>query len=146
VEALAALYAFADDADELENKIKVREDIIIPICVQTTECGIFIKQYANRGRTGSLPNYLRGCAGLGQCLILLFWTASQSWSNIPGTLSDLSRALERLRVDFNDTVPSHAAFISAQTSLNTRRLGAINTSLSIIRHANFVESQPETRH
>jgi len=148
VEALAALYSFADEADELENKIKGHEDIIIRICVQTTECGIFIKQYANRGPTGSRPNYLRDCADLGQCLmpILLFWTARQPWSNIPETLSGLSGALERLRVDFNDAATSHTAFISAQTSLNARRLGAINTSLSIIRYVDFVESQPDTRH
>ena len=148
MEALAALYSFADDADGLENKIKVHEDIIIRICVQTTECGIFIKQYANRGPTGSLPNHLRDCAGLGQCVmfIFLFWTARQPWSNIPETLSDLSGALERLRMDFNDAMTSCTAFISAQTPLNTRRLGAINTFLQIIRHVDFVGSQPDTRH
>ena len=126
MEALAALYSFADDADGLENKIKVHEDIIIRICVQTTECGIFIKQYANRGPTGSLAN-----CWFGSCVmfLFLFWTAPQPWSNIPETLSDLSGALERLRVDFNDAVTSRAAFISAQTSLKTRRLGMINTSL-----------------
>ena len=130
MEAFTALYSFADEADELENKIKVHEDIIIRICVQTTECGIFIKQFSNRDPIGSLPNYLRDCADLDQCVtpILLFSTAQKPWSNIPETLSDLSGALERLRMDFNDAATSHTAFISAQTSLNARRLGAINTS------------------
>jgi len=53
---MADLYSFVDAVDGLENKIKLLEDVIIRISVQTTECGIFIKQYVSHGFTGRLLN------------------------------------------------------------------------------------------
>jgi len=52
------LYSFVDAVDELENKIKSLEDVIIRISVQTTECGIFIKQYASQRFLGRLVDRL----------------------------------------------------------------------------------------
>ena len=46
--SLANLYSFVDAADELEDRLKRLEDIIILISIQTTECAIFIKQYAHQ--------------------------------------------------------------------------------------------------
>ena len=51
---MADLYSFVDAVDGLESKIKLLEDVIIRISVQTTECGIFIKQYVSHGFTGRL--------------------------------------------------------------------------------------------
>ena len=52
------LYSFVDAVDELENKIKSLEDVIIRISVQTTECGIFINQYASQRFLGRLVDRL----------------------------------------------------------------------------------------
>ena len=54
VACMADLYSFVDAVDGLENKIKLLEDVIIRISVQTTECGIFIKQYVSHGFAGKL--------------------------------------------------------------------------------------------
>ena len=55
--SMADLYSFVDVVDGLENKIKSLENVIIRISVQTTECGIFIKQYVSYGFTGRLQDH-----------------------------------------------------------------------------------------
>ena len=57
------LYSFVDAVEGPENRIKSSEDILIRISIQTTECGIFLKQYAFKGYTGQLPDRLRRCSG-----------------------------------------------------------------------------------
>ena len=54
------LYSFVDAVEGPEDRIKSSEDILIRISIQTTECGIFIKQYAFDASTGKLPDRLRG--------------------------------------------------------------------------------------
>ncbi|KAF8339879.1 uncharacterized protein EI90DRAFT_2884005, partial [Cantharellus anzutake] len=54
VDSMVDLYSFVDDVDELENKIKSLERVIIRVSVQMTECGIFIKQYVSHGFAGKL--------------------------------------------------------------------------------------------
>ena len=54
--SMADLYSFVDAVDGLEDKIKSLENVIIRISVQTTECGIFIRQYASHGFTGRLQD------------------------------------------------------------------------------------------
>ena len=54
---MADLYSFVDAVDGLENKIKSLEEIIIRISIQTTECGIFIRQYVSHGFTGRLLDH-----------------------------------------------------------------------------------------
>jgi hypothetical protein len=54
VACLADLYSFVDAVDGLENKIKLLEDVIIRISVQTTECGIFIRQCVSHGFAGRM--------------------------------------------------------------------------------------------
>ena len=46
--SLTNLYSFVDAVEELEDRLKRLEDIIIRISIQTTECAIFIKQYAHQ--------------------------------------------------------------------------------------------------
>jgi hypothetical protein len=52
------VYFFVDairsDATE---KVKVLEDTIRRIFIQTVECGIFIREYANRGFVGNYAEY-----------------------------------------------------------------------------------------
>ena len=52
VACMADLYSFVDAVDGLENKIKSLEEVIIRISVQTTECGIFVRQYVSREFAG----------------------------------------------------------------------------------------------
>ncbi|KAF8328265.1 uncharacterized protein EI90DRAFT_2878391, partial [Cantharellus anzutake] len=54
VDSMGDLYSFVDDVNELKNKIKSLEHVIIQISVQMTECGIFIKQYVSHGFAGGL--------------------------------------------------------------------------------------------
>jgi hypothetical protein len=52
VACMADLYSFVDAVNGLENKIKSLEEVIIRISVQTTECGIFVRQYVSREFAG----------------------------------------------------------------------------------------------
>ena len=59
VASMDNLYSFVDAVEGLENRIKSSEDILIRISIQTTECGVFIKQYAFNAFTSKLPDRLR---------------------------------------------------------------------------------------
>jgi hypothetical protein len=61
VACMADLYSFVDAVDGLENKIKLLEDIIIRISVQTTECGIFVRQYVSHKFAGRRLDRLSVC-------------------------------------------------------------------------------------
>ncbi|KAF8332322.1 uncharacterized protein EI90DRAFT_3289050, partial [Cantharellus anzutake] len=61
---MADLYSFVDAVDELKNKIQLLEASIIRISVQTTECGIFIKQPTRSPNIlKHLPNNLEPLGG-----------------------------------------------------------------------------------
>ncbi|KAF8328341.1 uncharacterized protein EI90DRAFT_2926392, partial [Cantharellus anzutake] len=107
VDSMADLYSFVDDVDELENKIKSLERVIIRISVQMTECGIFIKQFCAAGRL-----------------------VRQPFSNTSQTISNLSQALKQLGGELQLGVTSHTAFVSAQISRDVEKLGAMTSILS----------------
>lgn len=53
---MAALYSFADDIDSLPGKMKQLGDIIVRVLEQTTECGIFFREYTGCGFLGMSLN------------------------------------------------------------------------------------------
>jgi len=59
VASMDNLYSFVDVVEGLENRIKSSENILIRISIQTTECGIFIKQYAFNASASKLPDRRR---------------------------------------------------------------------------------------
>ncbi|KAF8343194.1 uncharacterized protein EI90DRAFT_839340 [Cantharellus anzutake] len=99
VGSMADLYSFVDDVDELEDKTKSLEHIIIRVFVQLTECGIFIKQFVSHRSAGR-----------------------QTFSNTSQTISNLSQALKKLKEDLQLGVTSHTALVSAQISWDVKTL------------------------
>lgn len=58
---MADLYSFVDDLEDLANKIARLERTIVRVLEQTTECGIFIREYTKQG-------FFREC---GLCMVYL---------------------------------------------------------------------------
>ncbi|KAF7987115.1 hypothetical protein HWV62_313 [Athelia sp. TMB] len=89
------LYSFVDDIDHLPSKIERLGDIVVHVLQQTTECGIFFREYTDRGFAARL--------------------AGQAIVNRSQTISDLSSKLNQLRKDLKSGVFLHTAFVSSQT-------------------------------
>ena len=144
---MADLYSFVDAVDGLENKIKLLEDIIIRISVQTTECGIFIKQYVSHGFAGRLLD--RSSVVLLRSVLNNHYPGRlthQTISPTSQTISDLSEALRKLKEDFHLGVTSHVAFVSAQTSRDVKRLGTKIQRRMCVPDANLWSLQLKLRH
>ncbi|KZP30581.1 hypothetical protein FIBSPDRAFT_777346, partial [Athelia psychrophila] len=99
---MAALYAFVDDVENLPSKIERLERTIVRVLEQTTECGIFFREYTDHG---FIPRLL-----------------GQAVSNRSQVISDLSTALGRLQNDLNSGVMLHTAFVSSQNRQGIERL------------------------
>jgi hypothetical protein len=52
---MATVYSFVDEIQSFPNKIKVLEDTIAKILIQTVECAIFIREYSGHGFGGTGP-------------------------------------------------------------------------------------------
>jgi ethanolamine utilization cobalamin adenosyltransferase len=53
VATMESIFSFVDVIQsDITDKVKVLEDIIKRIFIQTVECGIFIREYANHGFVG----------------------------------------------------------------------------------------------
>ncbi|KZP15974.1 hypothetical protein FIBSPDRAFT_832255 [Athelia psychrophila] len=50
------LYSFVGDVESLPGKIKQLEHTIVRILEQTTECGIFFREYTDHGFVGKCIN------------------------------------------------------------------------------------------
>ncbi|KZP24326.1 hypothetical protein FIBSPDRAFT_1012222, partial [Athelia psychrophila] len=92
---MEALYSFVDDLDNLPGKITRLEHTIMGILRQTTECGMFFREYTDRGFVGRF---------LGQAV-----------SNRSQMISKLSSTLTEFRNDLNSDVQLHTAFVSSHT-------------------------------
>ncbi|KAF7967810.1 hypothetical protein HWV62_32965 [Athelia sp. TMB] len=96
------LYSFVDDIDHLPSKIERLGDLIVHVLQQTTECGIFFREYTDRGFAVRL--------------------AGQAIVNRSQTISDLSSKLNQLRKDLKSGVFLHTAFVSSQTRDGVNKL------------------------
>ncbi|KZP24290.1 hypothetical protein FIBSPDRAFT_784956, partial [Athelia psychrophila] len=89
------LYSFVGDVESLSGKIKQLEHTIVRILEQTMECGLFFREYTDRGFVGRF---------LGQAVP----NRSQMISNLYTTLAQLNN-------DLNSGVQLHTAFMSSRT-------------------------------
>ncbi|KZP15997.1 hypothetical protein FIBSPDRAFT_794912, partial [Athelia psychrophila] len=96
------LYSFVGDVESLPGKIEPLERTIVRILEQTTECGIFFREYTDRGFVGRF---------LGQAV-----------SNRSLMISNLSTTLAQLKNDLNSGVQLHTAFMSSHTRDGVDRL------------------------
>ncbi|KZP15984.1 hypothetical protein FIBSPDRAFT_794902 [Athelia psychrophila] len=96
------LYSFVGDVESLPGKIKQLEHTIVRILEQTTECGIFFREYTDHGFVARL---------LGQAM-----------SNRNQMISNLSTTLAQLKNDLNSGVQLHTAFMSSHTRDGVDRL------------------------
>lgn len=55
---MEALYSFVDDIENLPGKIKQLERTVVRILEQTTECGIFFREYTDHGFVGECVDSL----------------------------------------------------------------------------------------
>lgn len=108
---MADLYSFVDDLKDLGNKIARLERTIVRVLVQTTECGIFIREYTKHG-------FIRKCD---LCMVysyahghLAARLLGQAISGRSQVVSDLSSALENLQNELNSGVAAHTALVSGQ--------------------------------
>lgn len=53
---MADLYSFVDDVGSLPEKIKRLEAVITRVLEQTTECGIFFREYTSKGFLSEYPS------------------------------------------------------------------------------------------
>ena len=49
---MAEVYSFTDNVDFLEAKIKLLDNVILKIAIQTVECSFFIREYTGHGFLG----------------------------------------------------------------------------------------------
>ena len=49
---MEALYSFVGDMESLPNKIQLLGRTVVRVLEQTTECGIFFREYTDRGFAG----------------------------------------------------------------------------------------------
>ncbi|KAF7977773.1 hypothetical protein HWV62_2657 [Athelia sp. TMB] len=92
------LYSFVGDIESLPSKIRQLGDAVVVVLKQTTECGIFFREYTDRGFVG------------------------QAVSNRGKTVSDLSSKLQELRHKLESGLQMHIAFVSTQTRDGVDRL------------------------
>ncbi|KZP15961.1 hypothetical protein FIBSPDRAFT_832245 [Athelia psychrophila] len=96
------LYSFVGDVESLPGQIKQLEHTIVRILEQTTECGIFFREYTDHGFVARF---------LGQAV-----------SNRSQMISNLSTTLVQLKNDLNSGVQLHTAFMSSHTRDGVDRL------------------------
>ncbi|KAF7974220.1 hypothetical protein HWV62_13201 [Athelia sp. TMB] len=101
-EQMKDLYSFVGDVESLPGKIRQLGRTVIRILEQTTECGIFFREYTDRGFAARL---------IEQVVI-----------NRNKTISDLSSTLSQLRSDLQSGLQLHTAFVSSQTRDGVDRL------------------------
>ncbi|KZP10778.1 hypothetical protein FIBSPDRAFT_200153 [Athelia psychrophila] len=89
------LYSFVGDVESLPGKIEQLGRTIVRILERTTECGLFFREYTDRGFVGRF---------LGQAV-----------SNRSQMISNLSTTLAQLKNDLHSGVQLHAAFMSSHT-------------------------------
>ncbi|KAF7978465.1 hypothetical protein HWV62_45583, partial [Athelia sp. TMB] len=94
-EQMEALFSFVGDIDSLPEKLQRLEAVITRVLEQTTECGIFFREYTSHGFAGRF---------IGQAV-----------SNRGQMISDLSSKLSNLQDDLMTGVALHTAFLSSQT-------------------------------
>ncbi|KZP34597.1 hypothetical protein FIBSPDRAFT_11673 [Athelia psychrophila] len=99
---MAELYSFVDDVEGLPSKIERLERTIVRVLEQTTECGIFFREYTEQG---FIPRLL-----------------GQATSNRSQVVSALSSALGQLQVDLNSGMVLQTALVSSQTREGVDRL------------------------
>ncbi|KAF7974289.1 hypothetical protein HWV62_12428 [Athelia sp. TMB] len=101
-EQLEALFSFVDDVESLPEKLQRLKDIITRVLEQTTECGIFFREYTGHGFAGRF---------VGQVV-----------SNRVQMISALSAKLGQLEADLKSGMMLHTAFLSSQTKEGVDRL------------------------
>ncbi|KZP10825.1 hypothetical protein FIBSPDRAFT_989169, partial [Athelia psychrophila] len=106
------LYSFVGDVESLPGKIEQLERTIVRILEQTTECGLFFREYTDRGFVGRF---------LGQAV-----------SNRSLMISNLSTTLAQLKNDLNSGVQLHTAFMSSHTRDGVDRL-ALSVKSDILK-------------
>ncbi|KAF7982115.1 hypothetical protein HWV62_29831 [Athelia sp. TMB] len=99
---MEALYSFVTDVESLPEKIHRLEDVITRVLEQTTECGIFFREYTSHGFAGRF--------------------VGQAVSNRVQMISALSAKLGQLEADLKSGVVLHTAFLSSQTKEGVDRL------------------------
>ncbi|KAF7982120.1 hypothetical protein HWV62_29841 [Athelia sp. TMB] len=99
---MEALFSFVDDVESLPEKLQRLEAIITRVLEQTTECGIFFREYTSHGFAGRF--------------------VGQAVSNRGQMVSDLSSKLGQLQDDIMSGVVLHTAFLSSQTKEGVDRL------------------------
>lgn len=122
---MSDLYSFVNDVDGLADKIERLERTIVRVLEQTTECGIFFREYTGHGFICKLHHCtLSAFRSLQSAARLL----GQAISNRAQVASNLSSALGKLQEDLNSGVVLHTAFVSSQTRHGVDRLGKSNQS------------------
>ncbi|KAF7978475.1 hypothetical protein HWV62_45603 [Athelia sp. TMB] len=96
------LYSFVGDIESLPDKIRQLGRTLVRVLEQTTECGIFFREYTDRGFAARL--------------------VGQAVNNRGKTISDLSSSLDQLRDDLKSGLQLHTAFVSSQTRDGVDRL------------------------
>ncbi|KAF7973533.1 hypothetical protein HWV62_14966 [Athelia sp. TMB] len=102
---LAELYSFVDDVDSsLQGKIVQLDAVLTRVLEQTTECGIFFREYTSHG-------FARRFAG-------------QAISNCGQIISELSSTLDQLREDLMSGLALHTACVSSKTAFVSSQIKA----------------------
>lgn len=118
------LYSFVDDLEDLSNKITRLERTVVRVLEQTTECGIFLREYTASGFIRKLHRRHIICVNLTERSSARI--SGQVTSHRRQVVTNLSSALRSLQEDLNAGVMLHTAFVSGQIQDGVDRLGASN--------------------
>ncbi|KAJ7852745.1 hypothetical protein B0H13DRAFT_2206819, partial [Mycena leptocephala] len=94
VETMIEVYDFVEDVENLPQKIKRLENIVVEIAKQTLECAIFICEYTGHGFSGRLIR--------------------STWSDTSQKIDGLSAALLKVKESFDRGLAMQSVFFSAK--------------------------------
>lgn len=120
---MADLYSFVDDLEDLRNKIARLERTIVRVLVQTTECGLFIREYTDHGFICKCDFYMVAVWSTSDAHgYLAARLLGQAISSRSQMVSNLSTSLEKLQNELDSGVAVHTAFVSGQIREVVNRL------------------------
>ncbi|KAF7965339.1 hypothetical protein HWV62_44309 [Athelia sp. TMB] len=105
------LYSFVGDVESLQEKIQRLNAVLIRVLEQTTECGIFFREYTSHGFAKRF---------MGQAVS----NRSQKITGLSATLSQLKEDVMSALQLHTASVASKTAFVSSQIKEGVDRLGA----------------------
>jgi hypothetical protein len=121
VETMIEVYDFVEDLENLPQKIKRLENIVVEIAKQTLECAIFIREYTGHGFSGT--KFVEWFPGANKCSGRLI---RSTWADTNQKIEGFSTALLKVKESFDRGLALQSVFFSAKIRDDVENLGMRN--------------------